>query len=437
MKTKRQLHLGAFLYGTGAFLGGWRLPGAFDDNENIDTLREIAISAERGKFDMVFLADGLAFAPGGHPSELAKIEPIVLLSALAMCTKHIGLGGTVSTSFSDPYTVARAFSSLDHVSRGRAAWNIVTTSSHASAANFGKVLPTHSERYKIADEFVTVVKKLWDSWEDNAFVRNRETGVFIDAAKVHPINHKGEYFSVAGALNSSRPPQGDPVILQAGSSGEGMDFAAKYAEVVFTVQQDIDESREFYSELKRRVAASGRNPDHCKVLPGLFPVMADTVELANKKLEAFASSIDETIAFETISLRFGHDMSQYPLDGPLPEIPATELNRSFSGVMYSLAKRENLTWRQLYNIMAVGRGYIVPCGNGAAVADVIEDWFTKKACDGFIVTPSDFPSGFDSFVDSVVPELQKRGIYRTEYEGNTLREHLGLPRPDRVSQSSS
>jgi FMN-dependent oxidoreductase (nitrilotriacetate monooxygenase family) len=427
--TQRQLHLGAFIYGTGAFLGGWRLEDAFDDNENIQNLCKVVATAERGKFDMAFFADNVAFVPGGHPSEQAKLEPTTLLAALAMCSKHIGLGGTVSTTFSDPYNVARAFSSIDHISSGRAAWNVVTSSSDDAAKNFGKALPPHEERYRIADEYVSVVKKLWDSWQDDAFVRNRDTGEFIDLSKVKPINHEGKYFSVAGALNSSRSPQGHPVILQAGSSGPGMDFAARNAEVVFTVQQDIDEAREFYAEMKRRVAEAGRDPSHCKILPGLFPVVGNSSEEAHARLEYLSSFVDEKIAMGTISSRFGHDMSKYPLDGPLPELPKSELSQSYSRVMFARARRENLTWRQVYNLMAIGRGFIIPCGTADEVADVMEEWFRKEACDGFIVTPSDFPKGFDLFVDRVIPALQKRGIFRTEYTGKTLRENLGLPRP--------
>jgi FMN-dependent oxidoreductase (nitrilotriacetate monooxygenase family) len=425
----RQLHLGVFVYGTGAFLAGWRLPDAFDNNESIRNLCDIVATAERGMFDMVFFADNVAFNPGGHPSEQAKLEPTTLLAALAMCSKHIGLGGTVSTTFSDPYNVARSFSSIDHISGGRAAWNVVTSSSEEGAKNFGKALPPHEERYRIADEFVSVVKKLWDSWQDDAFVRDRENGVFIDTSKVKPINHEGQYFSVAGALNSSRPPQGHPVILQAGSSGPGIDFAAKHAEVVFTVQQDIDEAREFYADIKRRVVAAGRDPSHCKVMPGVFPVVAATHDEAHARLDHLTSFIDEKIAMGTISSRFGHDMSKYPLDGPLPDLPKSELSQSYSRVMFSRARRENLTWRQVYNLMAVGRGFIIPCGSPDEVADVMEEWFRKEACDGFIVTPSDFPTGFNTFTDLVIPTLQKRGIFRTEYQGSTLREHLGLPRP--------
>lgn len=432
MTSARQLHFGVFIYGTGAFIPGWRLPGANANNEDIDALKQIAEIAERGKFDMLFFADGLAFDPDSHPSELAKIEPIVQLAALAPLTKQIGLGGTVSTTFSDPYNVARAFAGLDHVSHGRAAWNVVTSSSDAAAANFGRKLPPHAERYKVAEEYLSVTKQLWDSWSDDALVRNRETGVFVDRNKVRPINHQGQYFSVAGALNTSRPPQGHPVILQAGSSGPGMDFAAKHAEVVFTVQQDMNEAREFRTELKKRVAAAGRNPDHCHVLPGVFPIVAPTREEAHAKLEHMMTFIDSKIAMKTISTRFGHDMSVYPLDGPLPELPPSELSTSYTKVMFSRAKRENLSWRQIYNIMAVGRGFIVPCGSPTDIADLMQEWFEAGACDGFIVTPSHFPAGFEDFVDLVVPELQRRNLFRKDYEGSTLRDHLGLPRPANV-----
>jgi FMN-dependent oxidoreductase (nitrilotriacetate monooxygenase family) len=431
MVDKRQLHLGVFMFGTGALIPGWRLPGATNNNEDIETFQKITIEAEQAKFDMVFVADNLSSELKDHPSEIAKLEPVTLLSALAVSTKFIGLGGTISTSFSDPYNVARMISSLDHISRGRAAWNVVTASIPTYEANFGRfdrvqAPQSHDERYKLADEFVGVVKKLWDSWSDSAFLRDRESGQFVDEAKVRAINHVGDYFSVRGPLNSSRPPQGNPVLIQAGSSLAGQQFAASHADVVFTAQQNLDEAQSFYSGLKSLVAAAGRDPQQCQILPGLFPIVAPSRQEAKDKLEMMVGYLDERATMGTISLRFHHDMSQYPLDGPMPVLPTQS---SQSKVMFSMAARQNLTWRELYTIMAVGRGYLMPCGSPADVADLMEEWFVAQGCDGFIVTPSHFPDGFQDFTRLVVPELQRRGIFRTDYAGSTLRDHLGLARP--------
>lgn len=437
MNTKRQLSLGVFAYGTGSFMSGWRIPGSTQNNEDIEVLASIAATAEKAKFDLFFVADSLESVPTAHPSEQAKIDPVVLLSALSSRTRSIGLGGTVSTSFSDPYNTARSFSSLDHVTHGRAAWNVVTGSSPIGAANFGRELPPHGVRYQIADEYVGVVKKLWDSWEDDAFVRDTESGTFIDHSKVHTIDHKGKYYSVRGPLNSSRGPQGRPVIIQAGSSEAGQEFAAKHAEVIFTVQQDIDDAAAFYRGLKEKVVEAGRSADQCLIMPGVFPIVAPTREEAHAKLQAFMEYVDDKSAMGILSTRFGHDMSQFPLDGPLPELPPSDLSQSYSKAAYALAKRQNLTWRQLYNIFAVGRGYIVACGTPEDIADMMQEWLDAKAADGFIITPSHYPAGFGDFVDLVVPELQRRGLFRKEYQGHTLRDHLGLTRPASIFQQQS
>jgi FMN-dependent oxidoreductase (nitrilotriacetate monooxygenase family) len=437
MTDARQLHLGAFMFGTGAFIPGWRLPGASNNNEDFEVFQRIAQDAERAKFDMVFVADNLSCELKDHPSEIAKLEPMTLLAALAVATTKIGLGGTISTSFSEPYNVARMVSSLDHISRGRAAWNVVTASIPTYEANFGHPAQparhySHDERYAVADEFVGVVKKLWDSWSDTAFVRNAQSGQFVDSTKVRPIDHDGEYFSVRGPLNSSRPPQGHPVIIQAGSSSVGQQFAASHAEIVFTAQQNLDEAQSFYSQLKELVAGAGRDPRHCHILPGLFPIVAPTRQEAHDKLEDMITYLDERTTMGTISLRFRHDMSQYPLDGPMPVLPE---HSSQSKVMFSMAERENLSWRQLYTKMAVGRGYLMPCGSASDVADTIEEWFTGRGCDGFIVTPSHFPEGFGDFTRLVVPELQRRGLFRKDYAGDTLRDHLNLPRPSNTFEA--
>jgi len=431
----RRIHFGLFLLGTGSHVAGWRMPGAMDSFQDIEMVRRIAIEAERGLFDLIFMGDNLYADPGAHPSYTARLEPLTLLSAIAGATRHIGLGATASTTYSDPFTVARAFASLDHISGGRAAWNAVTTANPATAANFGTAHPDHSKRYEIAEEFLTVVRGLWDCWADDAIVADRDAGLYIDPAKVRPLDHEGAYFKVKGPINIGRSPQGQPIILQAGGSGPGQELAAKSADVVFSVTQDIDEARAFYASLKGRLPKYGRRPEELIVLPGVMPIVGRTEREAHDKLAALQAFISETNALALLSDRFGVDMGRYDLDGPIPDLGPSDNYHAFARVMLEKARRENMRLRDLYNLVAAARGHWVLCGTPEYVADTLETWFTTGAADGFNVMPSHFLEGLTDFVDLVVPILQQRGLYRTEYEGTTLRDRMGFVRPPRVGSA--
>ncbi|MFG1237603.1 LLM class flavin-dependent oxidoreductase [Xanthobacter autotrophicus DSM 597] len=425
----RKMHFGLFLLGTGSHIAGWRVPGAVNTFEDIEAVRRIAATAERGLFDLIFMGDNLNADPAAHPSYTARLEPLTLLSAIAGATTHIGLGGTVSTTYSDPYTVARAFASLDHISGGRAVWNAVTTAAPAAAANFGTLHPDHSKRYEIAGEFLDVVKGLWDCWADDAIVANRETGLYIDPAKVKALDHEGEFFKVKGPLNISRAPQGHPIISQAGGSEPGQQLAARTADIVFAVVQDMAEAQAGYKSLKDRLPAFGRRPEDVTVLPGVMPVVGRTAQEAREKLAELMRFVDAKNALGMLSERFGTDMSAYDLDGPIPDLPEADTYKSFTGVMLAKAKREGGTLRDVYNMVAAARGHWVLVGSAEEVADTLQLWFESGAADGFNVMPPYFPGAFDDFVDLVIPILQQRGLFRTEYEGPTLRHLLGLERP--------
>lgn len=428
----RKIHLGLFLLGTGSHVAGWRVPGAMDSFQDIGMVKKIAMEAERGLFDLIFMGDNLHADPAAHPSYTARLEPLTLLSAVAGATRYIGLGATVSTTYSDPFTVARLFASLDHLSGGRAAWNAVTTANPTAAANFGTLHPDHSKRYEIAEEFLTVVRGLWDCWADDAIVADRETGLYIDPARVRPLDHEGTHFKVKGPLNIGRSPQGQPVILQAGGSGPGQELAAKSADVVFSVTQDLDDARVFYRSVKDRLAGYGRSEDSMVILPGVMPIVGRTEREAHDKLARLQGFVSETNALSLLSDRFGIDMSVHDLDGPIPpDLVPSDSYHAFARVMLEKAKRDNMRLRDVYNLMAAARGHWVLCGTPDYVADTLETWFTTGAADGFNVMPSHFPDGLTDFVDMVVPILQERGLYRTEYEGTTLRDRMGFARPER------
>ncbi|WP_369056749.1 LLM class flavin-dependent oxidoreductase, partial [Burkholderia gladioli] len=419
---RRQMRLGLFLQGAGHHVAGWRHPEAESGSENFELLRRVVQTAERAKFDMVFLADGLTSGPDAHPSMAQRFEPLTLLSALAMHTTHIGLAATASTTYSEPYHLARVFASLDRLSGGRAAWNVVTTSYDRTAANFTRGNhPDHAERYEMAGEFVDVVKGLWDSWDEDAVIRDKARGVYFDPAKVHALDHEGRFFRIKGPLNASRPPQGHPVVIQAGSSGPGQDLAARIAEVVFTAQQTLEEAQVFYRDLKGRLAKFGRAGQALHVMPGVFPVIGRTEREEREKYEQLQQWIDTSGALSLLSDRLGHDVSRYPLDGPLPELPESDQLKSRAKLLTDLARRENLTLRQLYYLVAGARGHRIVWGTAGQVADALEEWFTQDAADGFNIMPPYFPGGLDDFVEQVVPELQRRGLFRTEYAGSTLR----------------
>ncbi|MEU6173759.1 LLM class flavin-dependent oxidoreductase [Streptantibioticus parmotrematis] len=438
---RRPLHLNAFLMSVGHHEAAWRLPESDPyAATDVEHYRRLAAIAERGKLDSLFLADSpVQFGnPGRRPA--GRLEPIVLLTALAAATRHIGLIATASTSYYEPYNLARLFASLDHVSGGRAGWNIVTTAGADAARNFGlDDTPPHRERYERAGEFVEVATKLWDSWADDAIVADKERGVHAEADRVRAPRHRGTYFRVDGPLNVPRSPQAYPLLVQAGSSEDGKDFAARHAEAVFTAQQTLEEAKAFYADLKRRVTAAGRNADAVKILPGIVPVIADT-EAQALELEA---ELDRLIlpeyAKRQLAERLRIDPDELDLDAELPDDIPTEDEiegaKSRYTLIVDLARREHLTVRQLIGRLGGGRGHRTFAGTATQVADTLQQWFTAGAADGFNVMPAVLPSGLEAFVDKVVPILQERGLFRTEYTGRTLREHYGLPRPaDRLAE---
>ncbi|WP_329249809.1 LLM class flavin-dependent oxidoreductase [Streptomyces sp. NBC_01478] len=432
----RRLHLNAFLMNTGHHEASWRLPESNPyAHVELDHYTHLARIAERGTFDSLFLADGpqlwsnLAQRPAG------ALEPLTLLTALATATEHIGLIATASTSYNSPYNLARKFASLDIISGGRAGWNIVTTAGAEAARNFGLAHePAHAERYARAAEFLDVALKLWDSWEDDAIVADKAAGVWGDDTKIHPPHHQGTYFSVEGALNVPRSPQGYPLLVQAGSSEDGKAFAARYAEAVFTAQQTLADAQDFYQDLKSRTAAAGRDPEHIKVLPGIVPVIGGTEAEARANERLLEDHIVYTHGVDHLERLLQLPSGTLELDAPLPAgLPpedAIEGAKSRYTLVVELARRDRLTVRQLIGRLGGGRGHLTFAGTPEQVADAIESWFTQGAADGFNIMPAVLPSGLDAFVDHVVPLLRTRGLLRTEYgPRTTLRERYGLPRP--------
>lgn len=382
---------------------------------------------------MLFLADSLSIDGKSHPNVLTRFEPFTLLSALAQVTSRIGLTATASTTYSEPFHIARQFASLDHLSNGRAGWNVVTSSIESTALNFsGEKHLEHHLRYQRAEEFVEVVKGLWDSWEEDAFIRDKESGAFFDKDKMHELNHKGTYFSVRGPLNVARTPQGRPVIIQAGSSGDGKALAAKTAEVIFTAQNHLESAQDFYQSIKEQAASFGRDPEKIAIMPGIFPVIADTEEEAQAKYEELQDLIIPSVGLNILQNYLGGvDLSACPLDGPLPELDADASNavKSRFKLVQEMAKRDNMTIRELYKYVAGSRGHHIFVGTPEQLADKMEEWVGKQACDGFNIMPPLLPEGLTLFVDKVIPILQERGVFRKEYEGTTLREHFGLEKP--------
>ena len=431
----RQLKLGAVMRPVSLHTGAWRYPGAARDaNFNFGWLSRFAQRLEQGKFDAFFMADHLSLL--NMPTEALKrshtvtsFEPFTLLSALAAVTSRIGLIGTASTTFDEPFHIARRFASLDHISEGRAAWNVVTTSNPLAAQNFGREEQMeHDERYSRAAEFVEVVTGLWDSFADDAFVRDAEAGVYFDPTRMHVLDHRGKYFSVRGPLNIARPVQGWPVIVQAGASEAGRELAARTAEVVFAAESNIESARRFYADVKGRVERVGRNPEHLKILPGAFVVVGETLEEAREKRARLDGLVHYESSIASLSIALGTDASGFHADGPLPEIPPSNASHSSRERVIALAKREGLTVRQLAQRLG-GYGGLAFVGTPKSIADEMEEWLVTRATDGFNVMFPYLPAGLEEFVDRVVPELQARGIFRTEYEASTLRGNLGLPRP--------
>lgn len=434
--STRRIHLGAFLPGPGQHIAAWLHPDSASDQAlDIRYYQRLVKTAERGLFDLFFLADGLAIPRGrsfGRTAFGVVFEPVTLYASLSAVTERIGFVATASTTYEDPYLLARKFASLDHLSDGRAAWNLVTTEGADAAANFGlDSHPPHPERYERAEEFFDVVAGLWDTWDDDAVVRDRSTGYFVDPEKVRNLDHQGRFYKVRGPLNIPRPVQGHPVVVQAGSSEAGKELAARTAEVIFTAQQTLEGAQAFHRDVKGRLAKYGRTPDQLKIMPGVQPYVARTEEEAEAKRKELEDLIHPEIGLGLLSGLTGGlvDLAEYDLDGPLPELPETNGNRSRQILVYDIARRENLTIRDLYKSVAGARGHWTIVGTPVRIADQLQEWFENGAADGFNIMPPVLPRDIDDFVDLVVPELQRRGLFRTEYEGKTLRENLGLQRP--------
>jgi FMN-dependent oxidoreductase (nitrilotriacetate monooxygenase family) len=435
MTSSRQLHLGAFMRPVSIHTGAWRYPGAYPDaNFNFAHLRHFARRLEAAKFDAFFMADHLAvlnmpMAALKRSHTVTSFEPFTLLSALAGATERLGLVATASTTFDEPYHIARRFASLDHISGGRAGWNVVTTANPDAALNFGyETQMDHDERYVRAREFVDVVTGLWDSFADDAFVRDVESGIYFDPARMHVLDHKTPNLSVRGPLNIARPIQGWPVIVQAGASDAGRQLAAETAEVIFGAEGSLESGKRFYADIKARMRKAGRAPDHLKILPAAFVVVGDTVEEARAIRARLDSLVHYDSGISSLNGMLGYDVSGYDPDGPLPEIPETNASQSARERMISLARSENLTIRQLAQKAGSYSG-LAFVGTPQTIADEMEQWLVEEGSDGFNVMFPWLPGGMDAFVDRLVPELQRRNLFRRDYAGTTLREHLGLPRP--------
>ncbi len=432
------MRLGAFFHPTGNHVAAWLHPDSqIDAGQNFKHYMEIAQTAERGKFDLMFIADSVATRDGNlqalkrWPQYMAYFDPAMLMAGLSAVTKHIGLVPTVSATFNEPYNIARRIATLDQMSYGRAGWNIVTGSNTSEAYNFGfDDLPPHKERYERVRECVEVVRGLWDSYDDDAFIRDRKSAVYFDPGKLHHLNHKGKYYKVRGPLNVARPPQGHPVLANAGISDTGRDFAADVAEIVFTPLHTLKQAQSVYADLKGRMEKFGRRPDQLKVMPGFNAIVGRTDEEAEEKHQYLQSLIHPDVGRQLIATELGNvDLSPYPVEGPLPYHIIDENGTAQRKMLVDQARNENWSIRDFYQFYGGARGQRTVKGTPQRIADEMEEWFLKEGVDGFLVQPSILPGGLNEIVDLVIPELQRRGLFRTEYEGKTLRENLGLSRP--------
>ncbi|MCO8167512.1 LLM class flavin-dependent oxidoreductase [Pseudomonas sp. 21LCFQ02] len=433
-----QLRLGLFLQETGHHIAGWREPSsAANAARDFRHQIELAQLAEAACFDLVFIQDSYAMRGANdvdafqHSARAIHWDPLTALSALAMVTERIGLIGTATTTYNEPYTLARSFASLDHISQGRAGWNLVTSNNEAEALNFSRTEhAVHGDRYARAAEFLEVVKGLWDTWEDDAFLDDKQAGQFFDPAKLHVLDHHGENFVVKGPLTQARPPQGYPVLVQAGSSDTGKQLGASTADVIFTAQQNLEGAQRFYSDMKRLAREAGRDPAQLLIMPGLLPVVAATEAEAQAKFDALQELVLPKVGLATLATTLGEvDLSGYDLDGPLPDLPEANGPKSRRQLLIEMARRDNLTIRQLYQRVVGARGHLTVIGTPTQVADVMQQWLEEGGADGFNIMPGHLPVGLRDFTDLVVPELQRRGLFRRQYSGSTLREHLGLARP--------
>ncbi|MCR8635880.1 LLM class flavin-dependent oxidoreductase [Paenibacillus radicis (ex Xue et al. 2023)] len=437
--AKKQLHLGVFLLNTGQHTGGWRHPETQADRLlDLAFYQDFARLSERGKFDTILILEQIAIGEqNGKVAEERSIptpDTLTLLSIMASATEKIGLTATLSTTYNDPFYVAARFATLDHLSRGRAGWNMVTSQDPRLASQFSKEAHMdHALRYDRANEFVDVAMKLWDSLEEDALLADRSSGHYFNPAKVHDINHSGDYFAISGSSYVPHPLQGYPVLFQAGSSGSGLKFAAQKAEVVFTAQDNLLDAQAYYANLKGMLEQYGRRPDQLHILPGLAPILGSTEREAKEREEYFNELVLPEVAVRTLSGTIDVDLSAYPLDGPFPywEIDAEANNskKSRLQLLKDLGKREKLTVRQMSRHVISAGGHHTFAGTPEQLADLMEEWLDHGACDGFNIMPSHYLRGLEEFVDHVVPILQQRGRYRTEYTGSTLRDHLGLANP--------
>jgi FMN-dependent oxidoreductase (nitrilotriacetate monooxygenase family) len=433
--TTRELHLNAFLMEAGHHEAAWRLPES-DPGAGLDVRHYVRLAqlAESAKFDSIFFADGSVAQGSGEFRVPGQLDPLTLLTAVAGATERIGLIATASTTYNEPYALARRFATVDHVSGGRAGWNIVTSASNEEAANFSlSERPLQATRYERADEFLQVVQKLWDSWGDRVFLGDKAGGRWGDPTQLRAIHHRGEHFQVEGPLNVPRPIQGYPLLVQAGASDQGKTFAAKYAEAIFVAHQTLEQGQAFYADLKRRAADVGRNPDHVVILPGLVPIIGSTEAEATAKAAELDDLRVPEYGLRQLAAFLEVDEAVLGLDSPLPREVVERTHRegfdSRSRLVIDLAEREGLTVRQLLGRLGGGRGHHVVIGTPEQIADTIESWFTQGAADGFNVMGAALPTGLEAFIEQVVPLLRERGLFREEYEGLTLRDHYGLPRP--------
>lgn len=437
--TRKGIKLGAFLYPTGYHVAAWRHPNVpTDSGINFPHFAALARTAEQGRFDFLFVADSLTMRGTDLPAlsrtairYVAQFEPFTLLSALASLTERIGLVASATTTYNEPYHMARKLASLDHISGGRAGWNVITSQNENEAELFGLAgHPDHAERYQRAREFTFVVKRLWDTWEDDAFPRDKTAGLYFDPDRLHPVNHGGTHFSIRGVLNVPRPPQGYPVIVQSGSSEPGREMAAELGELIFTAQTCLEDAKSFYDDVKSRAEKYGRSPDDLIVMPGVFPFVGRTYAEAEEKYAELQALIDPVVGLSLLSGQVGcPDLSDYPLDGPLPPLRVTNAGQGRQQLLIDMARREGLTIRQLCLRVAGSRGHWDIIGDAADIADRLQEWVESGAADGFNVIPPSLPGGLDDFVKYVVPELRRRGLVEPEYTGQTFRENLGLRRP--------
>ena len=423
--ANKRIYLGLFVQALGHHVSGWRFTQENHKATDINWYIELAKKAEAARFDLFFLGDALSTSVHQLPSTMSRLEPLTLLSAVAVNTQHIGLAATVSTTFSDPFTTARAFSSLDHISQGRAAWNIVTSFSKDVANNFSLTdIPDHKSRYQRADEFLDVTNQLWKAWQPQAITANKKAGQYFDKSKINSIDHNGNYFQVKGPLTIEESPQKRPVLIAAGSSEDGQNFAAKHAEIIFTAAATLEEGKAFYTQQKNKIREQSRQPNDVFIMPGVMPIVGRTKQEALDTWNNLNEHVDIGNGLTQLSTRFNVDLRAYPIDGPLPEIPLGEGNQSRVRLLVDMAKREQLTIRQLAARAASSRGHRVIVGTATEIADDFEQWINEEAADGFNIMPAILPEQLDLFIELVIPELQQRGLFLDRYQTKTLRKNL-------------